>query len=112
MSIAIGGQRRLEAVGSFGGQWPRLARVLLYETLGLQGLGRERLDALVQAGLLARCLIFMHDALVDHFVYDRHGFGKGGCCSFSVVSFYGPVHALNVGAHHGSLAGVMCSALL
>ena len=112
MSIAIGGQRRLKAGGSCGGQLPRLAIVLLYKILGLRGLGRERLDALVQAGLLARCLIFMHDALVDHFVYDRHGSGECGSCSFSVVSFYGPVHALNVGAHHGSLAGVMCSALL
>ena len=76
-----------------------------------EALGSKRFSTIVQASLLSGRLIFVHDALGDHFVYDRHRLRQRSPRSFAVVGFNSTVNPLDVGADHGSLTGVVRSAL-
>ena len=77
----------------------------------IKQLGSQRFHTLVEPRLLPSRLILVHDALGDHFVYDRHRLRQRSSRSFAVVGFDSTVNPLDVGADHGPLTGIVRSAL-
>ena len=54
-----------------------------------------------------RGLILVNDALVGHFVDDRHGFFEGGLGGVFVLLLHGLQDLFDVGAQHGTQTGVV-----
>ena len=62
----------------------------------------ERFDSLVQAALVASCLVFVDDAFVNHAIDDRHGFPVGRHSSVFVAGITGLDDTLDLGTHQGA----------
>ena len=55
-------------------------------------------------------LIFMHDALSDHFVDHRQCLDQRAAGAIGVLGFYCTKNSLNVSSHRGALASVVGAA--
>lgn len=74
---------------------------------GIQPLRGKGLHFFIQARLVSSGFIFVHDAFGDHAVDQRQGICQRGAGCAGVSRSYGCVYALNIGAHHGSLTGIL-----
>ena len=66
-------------------------------------------DVLVHAGFMPCGLVLVHDAFADHAINDGYGAGQCGCGVGLIAGIDGGVYTLDVGANHGTLAGVLAS---
>ena len=56
-------------------------------------------------------LVFVHDALSDHFVDHGQCLHQSTACGLGIFGFNSAKNSLNVGAHSGALASVMGTTL-
>jgi len=69
----------------------------------------ECLDLFIEAGFVPRGFILVHDALGHHLVDKRYSLGQGRTGCFRVAGCDRRIYSLDVGAHHGTLAGVVAA---
>ena len=74
--------------------------------------GLQRLDGSIEARLVPGSFVLVQDATVSHAIDDRHREGEGLGRRCVIARLDGRNDALDVGAHHGALAGIMTATLL
>lgn len=67
-------------------------------------------DRFIQAALMASSFVRVDQSFARHAINNRHSSFVGFRCSGFVARFNGGDHALNVGAHHRTLASVALAA--